>query len=95
MAEGLTRAQAELLSFLKRTPVTPSYVEMQQYLGLASKSGVHRLIEGLEERGFIERIRHRARAIRVLDKPRSWHNPLDEFSNGELMRELERRGVVQ
>ena len=66
----LTRKQSELLSFLTSHmdthDVPPSFDEMRDALGLASKSGVHRLITGLEERGFIRRLANRARAIEVL-----------------------------
>jgi repressor LexA len=95
MAEGLTRRQSDLLDILRRLPKTPTYQEMCEHLGYASRAGVVRLIEALEERGYIERIPNRARAIRVLDKPRAWHNDLADFSTGELRRELERRGAVQ
>ena len=69
----LTRKQHELLSFLsvrlKDTGVCPSFDEMKDALGLKSKSGIHRLISGLEERGFIRRLPHRARALEVLRVP--------------------------
>ncbi len=69
----LTRKQYELLIFidkyLKKTGVSPSFDEMKDALGLASKSGIHRLILGLEERGFIRRLPHRARALEVLRVP--------------------------
>lgn len=66
----LTRKQHELLSFLstrlRDTGVCPSFDEMKDALGLKSKSGIHRLIAGLEERGFIRRLPHRARALEIL-----------------------------
>ncbi len=69
----LTRKQYELLVYinqqLSKTGVSPSYDEMKDTLGLRSKSGIHRLIIGLEERGFIHRLPHRARAIEVLRLP--------------------------
>ena len=69
----LTRKQYELLLFieqrLKETGVAPSFDEMKEALGLRSKSGIHRLITGLEERGFIRRLPHRARALEVLRLP--------------------------
>jgi repressor LexA len=69
----LTRKQHELLSFLsarlKETGVCPSFDEMKDALGLKSKSGIHRLISGLEERGFIRRLPHRARALEILREP--------------------------
>lgn len=69
----LTRKQYELLVFidqrLKASGVSPSFDEMKEALGLKSKSGIHRLITGLEERGFIRRLPHRARALEVLRLP--------------------------
>lgn len=69
----LTKKQYELLVFidqrLKDTGVSPSFDEMKDALGLASKSGIHRLITGLEERGFIRRLPHRARALEILKRP--------------------------
>jgi len=69
----LTRKQHELLQFLHQhlsgEGVSPSFDEMKDALGLKSKSGIHRLITGLEERGFIRRLAHRARAIEILRMP--------------------------
>jgi repressor LexA len=69
----LTRKQHELLMFihrhLDRTGFSPSFDEMKEALDLKSKSGIHRLITGLEERGFIRRLAHRARALEVLRLP--------------------------
>ena len=69
----LTRKQYELLMYidksLKEDGVSPSFDEMKEALGLKSKSGIHRLITGLEERGFIRRLAHRARALEVLKLP--------------------------
>ncbi|MEK9800589.1 MAG: transcriptional repressor LexA [Alphaproteobacteria bacterium] len=66
----LTRKQSELLEFLvkhsEEHDVPPSYDEMRDALGLASKSGIHRLVSGLEERGHIRRLANRARAIEIL-----------------------------
>ena len=66
----LTRKQSELLSYLtdhmQQHDVPPSFDEMRDALGLASKSGVHRLVSGLEERGHIRRLANRARAIEIL-----------------------------
>ena len=71
----LTRKQHELLLFIHRrireTGVSPSFDEMKDALNLASKSGVHRLVSALEERGFIRRLAHRARALEVLKLPES------------------------
>ncbi len=69
----LTPKQYELLILidqrLKSTGVPPSFDEMKEALGLKSKSGIHRLITGLEERGFIRRMAHRARALEILRLP--------------------------
>lgn len=71
----LTKKQKELLLFIndriKETGVSPSFDEMKEALDLASKSGIHRLITALEERGFIRRLPHRARALEVLKLPES------------------------
>ncbi|WP_428409290.1 transcriptional repressor LexA [Hyphococcus sp.] len=69
----LTKKQHELLVFindrLAETGVSPSFDEMKEALDLRSKSGIHRLITALEERGFIRRLPHRARALEVLKMP--------------------------
>ncbi len=69
----LTRKQYELLVFidrhLKRTGFSPSFEEMKEALQLRSKSGIHRLISALEERGFLRRRHHRARALEVVRLP--------------------------
>jgi len=69
----LTRKQHELLCFihdrLAETGVSPSFEEMKEALDLKSKSGVHRLIRALEERGFIRRLPNRARALEVVRMP--------------------------
>src|SRR6266516_3698332 len=71
----LTRKQFELLRFiherLKEAGVPPSFDEMKDALDLRSKSGIHRLITALEERGFIRRLPNRARAIEVIKLPES------------------------
>lgn len=71
----LTKKQSELLKFinerLKETGVPPSFDEMKDALDLRSKSGIHRLIMALEERGFIRRLPNRARALEVLRLPES------------------------
>ncbi|WP_099867729.1 transcriptional repressor LexA [Pararhizobium haloflavum] len=72
----LTRKQQELLLFiherLKESGVPPSFDEMKEALDLASKSGIHRLIIALEERGFIRRLPNRARALEVIKLPESY-----------------------
>jgi repressor LexA len=69
----LTKKQHELLLFINRRlaqdGVSPSFEEMKEALGLRSKSGIHRLISGLEERGFLKRLPHRARALEVVKLP--------------------------
>lgn len=69
----LTGKQYQLLVFihnrLQDSGVSPSFDEMKEALGLKSKSGVHRLITGLEERGFLRRLPHRARALEVVKLP--------------------------
>src|ERR1700690_1231502 len=71
----LTKKQSELLRFiherLQDAGVPPSFDEMKEALDLRSKSGIHRLIMALEERGFIRRVANRARAIEVLRLPES------------------------
>ena len=71
----LTAKQRELLLFidnrLKESGISPSFDEMREALELKSKSGVHRLISALEERGFIRRLPNRARALEVLKRPES------------------------
>ena len=71
----LTRKQHELLNFihghLRKNGISPSFDEMKDALNLKSKSGIHRLITALEERGFIRRLAHRARALEVLKLPES------------------------
>lgn len=69
----LTKKQRDLLLFihkrLKETGVCPSFDEMKDALDLASKSGIHRLITALEERGFLRRLPHKARALEVVKLP--------------------------
>ncbi|KEZ18088.1 LexA repressor [Sphingobium yanoikuyae] len=73
----LTPKQQELLSFiqtrLEEGGVSPSFEEMKDALDLRSKSGIHRLINALEERGFIRRLPNRARALEVLKLPDAMH----------------------
>ncbi|MEM1313108.1 MAG: S24 family peptidase, partial [Pseudomonadota bacterium] len=71
----LTKKQLDLLTFIndrvQRDGVSPSFDEMKEALDLRSKSGIHRLITALEERGFIRRLAHRARAIEIIKLPES------------------------
>ena len=75
----LTRKQLELLDFIRvrmdAEGVPPSFDEMKEALDLRSKSGIHRLITALEERGFIRRLAHRARAIEILKLPEAMERP--------------------
>ena len=83
----LTRKQHELLSFidrhLKETGVSPSFEEMKEALQLRSKSGIHRLISALEERGFLRRHHHRARALEVTRLPENFAKP----AKGEVAKQ--------
>ena len=83
----LTKKQSELLRFinerLKETGVPPSFDEMKDALDLRSKSGIHRLIMALEERGFIRRLPNRARALEVLRLPES-STPAGGTRNGRF-----------
>ena len=69
----LTRKQYELLMFIhervRESGIPPSFDEMKEVLDLKSKSGIHRLITALEERGFLRRLAHRARALEVVKLP--------------------------
>ena len=80
----LTKKQRELLLFiherLKNDGIPPSYEEMKLALGLHSKSGIHRLVNALEERGFLKRLPNRARAIEILRLPETLRKP-EETSN--------------
>ena len=82
----LTRKQSELLTYLsdhmQQHDVPPSFDEMRDALGLASKSGVHRLVSGLEERGYIRRLANRARAIEIL-------KPVTAATGGVITRAVE------
>lgn len=95
----LTRKQYDLLRFiherLKETGVPPSFEEMKDALGLQSKSGVHRLIMALEERGFIRRLPNRARALEVVKLPEAAAppvaRPVGRFSPNVIEGSLGRR----
>lgn len=69
----LTQRQHDLISFLEKrlenTGVCPTFREMAEALDLASISGIHRILDGLEERGYIRRLPNRARAIEIVKKP--------------------------
>ena len=78
----LTRKQLDLLDFINkrmvRDGVPPSFDEMKEALDLRSKSGIHRLITALEERGFIRRLAHRARAIEIVKLPEALGGEIDD-----------------
>ena len=82
----LTKKQRNLLIFINKkirsTGVSPSYEEMKNSLNLKSKSGIHRLISALEERGFIKRLAHKARALEVIKLPEnaSAHDLFNSFT---------------
>lgn len=100
---GLTHKQRELLDYIgscmAQDGICPTYEEMKWAMGLKSKSGIHRLIDALEERGFIQRIPNRARAIEILDTPRPLLRPRDisvrplrNEPDDRLIAEMEARG---
>ena len=80
----LTKKQLDLLDFISkrvaRDGVPPSFDEMKEALDLRSKSGIHRLITALEERGFIRRLAHRARAIEIVKLPETLANKQPGFT---------------
>ena len=84
----LTKKQYELITFidykLRETGVSPSFDEMRDALALKSKSGIHRLITGLEERGFIRRLPHRARALEIIKLPENLGQEKENFSNNVI-----------
>ena len=82
----LTRKQHELITFIQKkleeTGISPSFEEMKEALDLKSKSGVHRLISALEERGFIRRLPNRARALEVIREPEGAKAAVKAAANG-------------
>lgn len=98
---GLTVKQRELLDYvgtcMAADGVCPSFDEMRLAMGLKSKSGIHRLVDALEERGFIQRLPNRARAIEILETPRPLlkpivARPLLREDTEVLIAEIEARG---
>lgn len=87
----LTKKQLELLNFIheriRESGIAPSFDEMKEALGLRSKSGVHRLINALEERGFIRRMPHRARALEVTRLPEAMSPALAPQARGNVVIE--------
>ncbi len=86
----LTRKQLELLLFIhgriERDGVSPSFDEMRDALDLRSKSGIHRLITALEERGFLRRLPHRARALEIVKMPEAMERALAETKAKEAAK---------
>ncbi|MEM8791118.1 MAG: transcriptional repressor LexA [Pseudomonadota bacterium] len=103
----LTKKQYDLLMFIhervQRDGVSPSFDEMKAALDLRSKSGIHRLVTALEERGFIRRLAHRARAVEILRLPENFGNkvlvPARGFQpsiiQGDLDRDEPERGAIE
>lgn len=95
---ALTPKQAELLEIIqwhqRNHGVTPSFDEMKASMGLHSKSGVHRLICALEERGFIRRKYNRARCIEIVETPTLPSAGLHAAPVSDIVTELRRRGFV-
>ena len=90
---GTTHKQAKLLDFIgwyqrENGGVSPSFEDMKAAVDLKSKSGIHRLITALEERGLIRRLPNRARALEIVPSD----NQLARFTNRQLINELARRG---
>ncbi len=94
----LTRKQHELLTFidshLRQTGFSPSFEEMKEALQLRSKSGIHRLISALEERGFLKRHHHRARALEVVRPPQGLTQQRPRLMRGEEASLAEPSAVV-
>ena len=90
----LTKKQLELLIFLEKkithSAIPPSFEEMKSALNLKSKSGIHRLISALEERGFLRRLPHRARSIEILKSYKSISKlSIDNFNQINLNKKSE------
>ena len=88
----LTSKQLKLFNYLTETleksNMSPSYEEMKVALGLNSKSGIHRLINALEERGFIKRLHNKARAIQILKKKK------EDFSDNKIQKLTEHKKKI-
>jgi repressor LexA len=84
----LTKKQYELINFieykLRESGISPSFDEMRIALDLKSKSGIHRLITGLEERGFIRRLPHRARALEIIKLPNNLNEKKEKHSTNVI-----------
>jgi SOS-response transcriptional repressor LexA len=91
----LTAKQFELLEYLRSCESCPSFEEMKQALDLKSKSGVHRLVAALEERGYLKRIANRARCLELLPEPElPSTRTLSAIPTAALAAEASRRGLV-
>lgn len=91
----LTATQYEMLQYLRSCESCPSFDEMREALNLKSKSGVHRLITALEERGYIKRIPNRARCIELLPDPElPATRTLSAIPTAALAAEAKRRGLI-
>lgn len=90
---GLTGAQADLLSYIRMREnageEAPSFDEMMAAIGVVSKSAIHRLVSALQDRGYVTRLYHRSRSIR-LTQPNA--NFLSGYSLAQLVHEIEARG---
>ncbi|MEM9043248.1 MAG: transcriptional repressor LexA [Pseudomonadota bacterium] len=103
----LTKKQYDLLMFIhervQRDGVSPSFDEMKAALDLRSKSGIHRLVTALEERGFIRRLAHRARAVEILKLPENFAAPVPapvrgfqpSIIQGDLGRESRSQNAIE
>lgn len=91
----LTRKQRDLLAYIhahmSEDGIAPSFDEMKDALGLKSKSGIHRMITALEERGYIERLAHRARALEIKRMPEGFDK---SFDTGDGASESDSAGDV-
>ena len=97
MSQGLTTNQANLLDLLRSSERTPSYAQMAKALGFNSRSMIGRIIDALEERGFVERLPGKYRSIRLIEKPEPWSDVdvhLSGVSTKDLIAELRRRDVA-
>jgi repressor LexA len=90
---GLTPLQAKtkafVRSYIQANSYSPSYQDVADHLGLATRSGAHRVLTELIDRGHLRRKHNRARSLEVID-PRS---PLEQYSTEALIAELNRRGI--
>jgi repressor LexA len=96
MTRGLTKMQSRALDFIASGDLSPSLQEIADHLGLVSRSGAARLVDGLEERGFVRRIPHRPRSLVVVKDPsaarQSASARLAAFDERDLITEIRRRG---